>query len=33
MRPRVLNFTKLPSFNELLARVRAVMNVEVAREV
>jgi hypothetical protein len=27
MRPHVLTFEKLPSFNELVARVRAVMNV------
>jgi hypothetical protein len=27
MRPHVLTFAKLPSFNELLARVRAMMNV------
>jgi hypothetical protein len=27
MRPHVLTFEKLPSFNELVARVRVVMNV------
>jgi hypothetical protein len=27
MRPHVLTFKKPPSFNELVARVRAVMNV------
>jgi hypothetical protein len=27
IRPHVLTFQKLPSFNELVARVRAVMNV------
>jgi hypothetical protein len=27
MRPHVLTFKKSPSFNELVARVRAVMNV------
>jgi hypothetical protein len=27
MRPHMLTFEKLPSFNELVARVRAVMNV------
>jgi hypothetical protein len=27
MRPYVLTFEKLPSFNELVARVRVVMNV------
>jgi hypothetical protein len=27
MRPHVLTFGKLPSFNELVARVRAVINV------
>jgi hypothetical protein len=28
MRPHVLSFGKPPSFNELVARVRTVMNVE-----
>jgi hypothetical protein len=28
MRPHVLTFEKSPSFNEMVARVRAVMNVE-----
>jgi hypothetical protein len=27
MRPHVLTFKKLPSFNELVARIRVVMNV------
>jgi hypothetical protein len=27
MRPHVLTFEKLPSFNELVARVRAIINV------
>jgi hypothetical protein len=27
MRPHVLTFKKLPSFNEMIARVRAVMNI------
>jgi hypothetical protein len=28
MRPHVLTFEKSPSFNEMVTRVRAVMNVE-----